>query len=349
MVIINYVTRVNLSEFSAQSIQIRQMSRAFAKSSEFKLYCPGKLDTDLNQTELKIFGGGYLKYCIFLIYCLIYFLLKSRKKNIIYTRDIAASLMFALLGFKTCYELHQPWKTSLSKFLFLFFSKFHHSKIITITSSLKTFLLDTAPDIEKKILVAHDGVDTYFHKHISQKSKNLRLSQLRGQQQFSILHTGSLYKGAFPVLCELAILLKEAQIVHIGGSLDEIKKYKCRTTGIENLKLYKNKPHQNISAWQQSADYLVYINTKNNNNYWCTSPLKIFEYLTSRTPLISISEGSTDEILIDGSAYQLEPDNLEKLKETINNSEMDLEQISNYYKENYCWAVRSKKIIEFIF
>ena len=71
-----------------------------------------------------------------------------------------------------------------------------------------------------------------------------------------------------------------------------------------------------------SADLLLHINSKKSSIYWCTSPLKIFEYMTTKNPIIFAKSQSVNEILNNDNAYPYKMEDYSECIQSIDNAIM---------------------------
>ena len=88
--------------------------------------------------------------------------------------------------------------------------------------------------------------------------------------------------------------------------------------------------------------------------YWCTSPLKIFEYMNSGKPIIASVIGSIAEILDDACCYTYDPANpstIEKsLSQYISSNQLALQKAARAKERAlrcYDWVIRAKLILDF--
>jgi len=84
------------------------------------------------------------------------------------------------------------------------------------------------------------------------------------------------------------------------------------------------------------------------------SPLKMFEYMASRRPIVATDLPSIREVLSESSAVLVPPGNTEKLKEAIkyliDNPEAGKKLADNAFQkvQEYTWDKRAEKIVDFI-
>ncbi len=386
---LHYFSNSRIPTEKAHGIQIMNMAEAFSlQNTEVELILP----TRKNLPELKninpfnyygveerfkikkIFSpdpnflmllpnGIYIKIQSFLFILSLFFyllFLKNKKDCIFYTRD--EYLLPVLQKFSS----HVVWEAhTLPKNIQHYLKYWHRChKIITITESLKKELINFGLD-ENKILVASDGVKiSSLHSVIPSGAERSRgISSLRQKLSLPldkkiILYTGHLYtwKGVDTILVTAKLYQSNYQLlfVFVGGTEYDIKNFKQKAVGLNNVLILGHKPPQEISEYLQCADVLVLPNSKKDEKASWTSPLKLFEYMASGVPIVATNLPVIKEVLNENNALLVEPDNPESLKtgiETIlTNPELasKLASQAKFDVEQYAWTKRAKKIIQFI-
>jgi len=115
------------------------------------------------------------------------------------------------------------------------------------------------------------------------------------------------------------------------------------------------RPHDEIALWLKSADVLVLPNTgRQKVSLYYTSPMKLFEYMASGTPIVASSLPSILEILNKSNAVTVEPDNPKALAqgiEMIMNNKAFGGQIAGQAEKDvggYTWLARADKITHYL-
>lgn len=272
-----------------------------------------------------------------------------KKADIVYTRE-KFSLPLILFKKNLFFEAHTFPK---NYFLYSLFLK-KLKRIIVITQKLKDLFVGRGINTDK-ILVAPDGVDLdKFDIRDTQEEcrKRLRLPLDRK----IVLYTGHLYpwKGVNTLAQASKHLSDETAIYFVGGTKEDIKSFKLQTSGLE-LNIVGHRPYVEIPYWLKAADVLVLPNSAKEkiSKYW-TSPIKMFEYMASRRPIVASDLPSIREVLNESNAILVKPDDpaaisrgIERALEDKNLAEKILIKAFNDIRE-YTWTNRAKKILNFL-
>jgi len=288
----------------------------------------------------------------FLISAKIYLMFK--KYDILYTREQFTGLFFK----NFVLEVH-----SLPKRIKTFHKKIwkKSKKLIVLTSFIKKELLKAGVSGDK-ILIASDGVDIEeFDIRISKKEARKKLKLPLDEK--IILYTGHLYewKGAQALAETSRFLPENIRIYFVGGTDEDIKKFKIqRSQTIPSSPKFKiqivgHRPHPEIPYYLKAADCLVLTGTKKSKiSKIYTSPMKMFEYMTSKKPIVASSLPSFREILNDNNSILVEPDDskamAEGIQKILDNPKLAKQISAQAYKDiqKYTWDKRANKILNFI-
>jgi len=378
-----YVARARIPTEKAHGLQIMKMCEAFAKLGlDIELVLPFRIQTKFlkgrNAFEYygvkKIFNikklpipdliyfTGFLPEkisiilfhihdIIFSIFALFYSLIKN--PDVIFTRD--SKVAFLLSIFKpVIYESHIYPSSKID----LYFEKNALKRcgfFITITKKLKKVYLQNGFD-EKKIHVLPDGVDIEkFDIDISKEEARKKLN-LNFKEKLAI-YTGHLYpwKGVYTLVDASNFL--NAKVILVGGLKEDIKKIKeyISKKNINNVVVLGYVEPREIPFYLKAADILVLPNSANDvKSIYCTSPLKLFEYMASKRPIVASNLPSIGEILNNSNAILVEPDKPETLaegiKKVLGDKKLAKKIADKAYHDvrKYSWESRAKKIITLV-
>jgi len=319
--------------------------------------------------------GLWIESFTFLISAFFYLLFK--KADFFYTRDkeilplilIKKSFIYEAHGFPKNYFLYSPFLKKLKG-------------IIVITQKLKELFVEKGIP-ENKISVAPDAVDLgKFDIKISKEEarKKLNLPQDKILLGYvGMLKTMGMEKGIDIAIESLKFLDDNVNLILVGGSEDEIEFYKklSRDLHLEGRVVFICRvKHQLVPFYLKAFDVLIAPFPDNEHYRLYMSPLKIFEYMASKRPIVASDLPSIREILyenkrittdeepriatekkqsgVKSNAILVKPDDPESLTEGIKKVLEDenlAEKISNQAfldVQQYTWQKRAKKILNFI-
>lgn len=366
-----YTTNVRIPTQKAHGIQVMQMCRSFARANaSVELMVPRRINT-LQENPFRYYGiektfkitkiatldtiilDRWLGPAAYWIQLLTFYvatatcLLFGSRKRVVYTRD-SVGVLLRLLGYRVFCEVHDiPARSNM--FLRLLS---YASGIITITQGLKDDLVERGV-AKERVSVAPDGVDLDRFDIAESKTEARELLGLP-QDKKIVLYTGHLYhwKGV-DVLVRAAVKLKNVQVILLGGSAEEQEDLRMRVGMVsEHVSFIGAVPHNRVPMWLAAADVLVLPNsgkTQISRSY--TSPLKMFEYMASKRPIVASSLPSIREVLNDGNAHLVEPDNPEALHEGLEKALHGAEGIAQRAYDDvkkYLWENRTRNILKSI-
>jgi glycosyltransferase involved in cell wall biosynthesis len=371
-----YIENIRIPTEKAHGIQITKMCEAFGKGgADLELILPTRKNKELEKVDpflfygveknfkikklfsldpvflMKFPQGIYIKFqALFFIISLFFFFLfkKNKKEYIFYTRDEYLLPILQLFSKKVVWEGHNL--SNNHKKYFSFWKKCQ--KVIVISGALKKDLTALGLGSEK-ILVAHDGVDLEKFS-ISDSKENIRQKLNLPINKKIILYVGHFYKWkGVQVLADVARELKDCLVVFVGGQDDQFENFKEKNN-LDNIIYTGYRNQTEIPSYLQSADILVLPNSKNDIKSKYTSPLKLFEYMSSGVPIIASDLDSLKDVLNEDNAVFFEPDNSSDLSLKIQNI-LDNESVAKNISEQtledvqkYTWQKRVENIIKFI-
>jgi glycosyltransferase involved in cell wall biosynthesis len=212
-------------------------------------------------------------------------------------------------------------------------------------------------DKEDNVLVAVDGADIdRFDIRISQSEARNKLGL--PQNKKIVLHKGHLYDyvGAADLAAAMSSVTgKSALAVFIGGTEEDVQKFKDRFGREENILILGHRPRPETPVYQKAADILVISNSaKFERTKSFASPLKLFGYMASGVPIIASDLPALREVVNDSLVTFCEPDNPESIARMIdlvldNYDEAKAKAtVAFEMSENYTWKKRVQRILDFI-
>ena len=172
-----------------------------------------------------------------------------------------------------------------------------------------------------------------------------------------------MYEGrGIEIIIELSRKIDDVLFLVYGGNEVDVERLKQKHSN-KNLMFMGYVENSMARKMMLSVDILlmpyqkeVSIGLKGHDTARWMSPMKMFEYMATKNPIISSNLPALREVLINGeNAILVQCDNVLDWENAIKNIILDKElsdKISNNaycdYKEKYNWDIRAKKIIDII-
>ncbi len=168
--------------------------------------------------------------------------------------------------------------------------------VVVITSHLKDMLIDRGCNADR-ILVEANGVDAKAFPGTATKNEAREALSLPGEGKIVAyvgnFHTLGLEKGIGMIVEAVPTVLKEYQDVtfyFVGGPLACAEPYSARLEGLgvsgQHYRFVDRQPYKQMHLWLAAADILVMPLPDHPRFTRVTSPMKVFEYMTSGRPMI---------------------------------------------------------------
>ena len=367
-----YISNSRMPTELAHGLQVMQMSEAFAENDcRVELVVPRRVNkikqdpfsyydikkifsyTKLPCLDLIFWNSGSVFFLIqtltFLLSTRIFLLF--RKYDILYTREQMVGLFFK--GY--VFEVHSlPKKVrAIHRFLWRRAGKF-----VVLTSFIKSRLVEEGIASEK-IIVSPDGVNlSKFDISLSKKEAREKLKLPSGLLigYVGMLRTLGMEKGIDTAIDAMTKINKpDARLVLVGGYKNDIDFYRqmASSLGVEDKVIFVGKVnHAMIPIYLKAFDVLVAPFPENEHYKYYMSPMKIFEYMASSRPIVSTRLPSLEEIIGEGEALLVAPENSSELAHGLENVLNDDGLADSLQKRafatilNYTWQNRAKKIIQ---
>ena len=276
---------------------------------------------------------------------------RKERGVVVYSRDILPALAARLAGHPAFWEAHDSHSRLLERFALRYLTG-----VASISQGLKDFLVSDLTQFRDRVVVVPDAVDLKPFQKIEDKGTCRRLIGFEGSQ-FLIVYTGHLYgwKGV-DTLAETSRFLPDGYMVMIvGGTESDLIFFKNKYKNLPRLLIVGRKPNREIPHYLRAADILVLPNSgRQKISTHFTSPLKLFEYLASGTPIIASDLPSLREILSEDNSVLVPADDPEVLARAIISLSVDQElktrigQKAKMLAEEFSWDKRAQRIIDLV-
>ena len=229
--------------------------------------------------------------------------------------------------------------------------------LVTISKVLKhTFMKAGVP--EEKILVLDSGVDLELFEHLPDKMNARKMLNIPLDRKI-VVYTGSLFpeKGIKYILLT-AEQLRDTVFILVGGEAKHVQYWTryARMRGIENVRFVGFVSNSLIPIYLVAADALIMPYGRGPARIMdieSTSPLKLFEYMAARKPIISSNIPAIRRIIQHGvNGLLAEPGDVKQLTEYVRKVLED-EEFARKLGErayervrDYDWKKRCQKILK---
>ena len=367
-----YISTAYLPSQTAQSVHIMKMASAVSSNGiPIKLYALKKhRSLKNNSIDLHDFYGVKNNFIIKLLYypypkfVSAYSSLRSlfdvlmcekRNKIIIYSRNIIISYLFTVFHYNTIYEVHDFYPSFLRIYIEPLIVKSKRLiKVVVISNALQIDFINKYTGF-RNIEVHHDAANQL------PPNKNSRMINAdKARKQFG--YVGSLYEGrGIEIVIAISRKLPTHDFIIIGGSKEEINHF--NNQGVpKNIKFEGYVNQKKLARFYNGFDILLMpyqkklktSNTGIDTSRWM-SPMKLFEYMSSKKPIISSDLSPIREVLDDSMAIIVNPSSVYEwvgaAEMIIKNSQLAKKLSYNAYTKfinNYTWDKRSRKIFQFM-
>ena len=381
-----YISFGNLPSKLASSIQVAKMSQALAKKvDDFELVTSGdimssirRMDAEFQQwyainhkfkllripVHLKtkypfpknyFFQSNVTLGALYSKLAVLYAYIKS--PTFVYTRSARIVAPLLKLGIPTLWERHEPLPEKLPEdhIYRRFFESKYFVGFVTISPIIAENYIKNGLS-QNKILISHSGVDTSLF--LNYKSKSLAREQLsQAQDENIVVYGGHLYeyKGISTIL-DTASLMPKCKFILVGGWHSDIERVKesCLNRNLRNVEVIGHVQSKRLALYLYAADILLLPTSKQWKLAQTTSPMKLFEYMASRRPIVASALPNIMTVLRDReNAFLAEPDEplsfQKAIEELLKNPTLADLIADQAFKEvdSFSWDSRAGRILEF--
>lgn len=374
-----YITNSSISSRKANLLQSLEVCNSFSKYTKTEFWYPlGYSDNQknpfineiitksnfefrpilcLNLGVLKKYVpiiGFYVKELSFIIAIIIKIILLNKDK-VIYTRHVNGfpSLNFLkklrLISNKIYVEIHAINKQThkLKNF----------DGYIALNEEIEKILNENK---FKNVITAHDGVNLEVFTPISKTKARIKLKL--GHQNKYCIYSGKFKtlgkeKGIPEIIQSIKYLTtKNVNFLFVGGEPGEkevyIKMAKNFNINIEKLIFIEHVNQKTLKYYLSASDVFLMPFPREKHYELYMSPLKMFEYMAMKKPIVTTNLKSISTILNKTNSFISEPGDIKGLAKNIDyalskQSELKAKKAYNKVKD-FTWDKRAKKIFNLI-
>jgi len=223
----------------------------------------------------------------------------------------------------------------------------HATGIVVVTMRYKEDLIKEYGLQADAVLVAPDGVD------LKQFASGIKKAEARTRLGLPLEKTLVLYAGSdvpwkgLRYLREASRLLPEGYEVIFVGHME--------TAGRAGSQRFVGpRPYEEMPVWLAAADALVLTgDPASDTARYYTSPMKLFEYMAARRPIVATDLPSFRDILSEESAVLVTPGDAQALADgiihAVNDTGRDMRVDKAWQAvQSYSWQCRAECILAFI-
>lgn len=275
----------------------------------------------------------------------------QRRPSVVLTRDYLCAIMPALAGISTGWEAHRgEWNVLVRCAVHA------GAKVIAITHGLRDLYIAHGV-LGDTVMVAPDGVDLARFARAAGVSRDDARKQLGlPHDAYIAIYNGHLHtwKGAGVLAQAISMLPQKYLALFMGGFDADIEAFRTAYPD-ERVQLLGRKGDEERPLYLRAADCTVLPNTGTDEiSARYTSPLKLFGYMASGTPIVASDLPSLREILDDSMAYFANPDDpasFAKGIEQVTQHPADAAQKAERALAEvakYSWERRAEAILSFL-
>ena len=255
-----------------------------------------------------------------------------------------------LLGVPYVAEIHdaKSWSAPFA----LFFRR--AGGIVVINRLIKEKISAAFGIRPEKIAVCPNGIDLkMFSGDIPREDARERLGLPR--EKTIALYAGQFYswKG-LGIMRDAAALLPDVDFYFVGGGADDYRAASGRAP-MPNMRFAGYRPYEDMPQWLAAADVLVLLGTRDGEySYLHTSPMKLFEYMASRRPIVAADTPANRQVVSSDEAVFYRPDDAADLARKIHFvreyavDAADRAERARMKVAQFAWEKRAKDILGFM-
>ena len=286
------------------------------------------------------------------------------RPNVVFSRSFYGSLFAVYAGFPIVFEFHQPISDFGLRHTVLFRRLIKNKSflgLVVVTKALKDWYIKHFQLPQEKVFVAADGADLPSSSY--DLHENIDLSDI-SKAGHNVAYVGALYDGkGMEIVLPLAHNCPDVNFHIVGGRTQDIEHWKTKAVDLKNIFFHGFYPHAQVFSIMKKMDVLLAPNLTSMKGYggindigkW-TSPLKLFEYMAAKKPILASDIEVLKEVLVhEKNSILCDPDDNEAwragLRRLLNDRKLAEKLTSKAFAdlaEKYTWSKRAETLLAFI-
>ena len=311
---------------------MKSMATAFNRvlAGDFTFVIAGPLGDNFGNTNVISINSWASLRSVFYFFYLPYFILAKKyntKETVLFSNDpyLSVTLIFWRKVLRFRYKVFSDWHQLFEDWRDNFIAK-NSDYLVSTTKKIKDSIVRASGINSHKVLVSYGGVDVEMFKHTSETIKDLRKrlgfpldGTLVGYVGF--YKTMGMEKGVGTMTAALTYISdKNIKMIFVGAMDD--KEIEANQTiaaslgGSDRAIFLKAVKAHEVPAFEQAMDMLVipYPDKPHFREYGF--PMKVYEYMFSKKPIVYSNLPIIDEMLFDCAISSI-PDNPKDLANKI--------------------------------
>ncbi|MCP4141582.1 MAG: glycosyltransferase family 4 protein [Chloroflexi bacterium] len=282
---------------------------------------------------------------------------KKLNPDVIYSWSPQSSVFALLHRLPLIFELHEP---PLGRFGPLWYRAFLRlggkKRLVSITNALRD-VLARKYGLPSSSVIAPNGID--LERYESLPSKELARRKLNFSDAPTIICTGHLYAGrGVETFLALAEKSPNVEFIWVGGRQDDVEGWREKAGEQKNVKFKGFVQQSELPLYQSAADILIapyasqISGSSGGDSASVASPMKLFDYMAAKRPIITSDLPVIREILDEESAVFVPPDDVDAWHTAVTRL-LDDENLRKKLAKNACeivgeytWQERQKKVLQ---
>lgn len=367
-----YVGSPELYSRGASAIHIMKMCQAMGRlgaATDLLIPCYGNqaemysyygIESGFSIKRFPYFDNSSARNILHGILSAFYMWPRKGRYDLTVTRNIVyAFLAVRLFGMPTVYDAHHPLVKGARPLFGFIKDSPHLVRFSTNSGGLaEIYLKEGLPP--GKLVVAPNGVDLAPYLSLPDMKKARADLGLPADKKI-VCYSGNIYEGrGIELLIDVSLRMPGVKFLIVGGREEDVQVYRrlAEVKKAAGVKLTSYVHHNLVPLYLAASDVLVMPYTSGMTIKGgtmaqdFTSPIKLFEYMASKRPIVATALPSVSEMLRDGvNALLVRPDSADELYagiERVLGDKALAERIAGRAFEDvkgYTWEERAKKLL----